>query len=333
MTEIITGDAQPRPPLVVGVDVGGTKTAAAVVDRDGRLFGRTQTATQLGGAEHTLRGVAETIRVAVAAAGLTISDVAAVGLGVPGKVDPTRGLGVYSVNVGWHDAPVVAYLSEALGRPCAVENDVGAAALGESHYGAGRAVASMVYLSLGTGIAARLVLDGRLYRGMSGLAGEVGHTVFDPQGPVCKCGARGCLEAIASGPGIAARGQAAVDAWEPTILGEMAADAGGAVTTRMVFEAASAGDAVAQGIVNATGATLAEAVQQLIMFFDPQLVVLGGGLTGVGDALAAPISRELARRAAESTTFAEMYALEKVRLTALGTDVAILGAAALVAPA
>ena len=331
MTEIITGDARSRPPLVVGVDVGGTKTAAAVVDTQGRLFGRTQTATQLGGAHQTLRGVADTIRATIAAAGVALSDITAVGLGVPGKVDPARGLGVYSVNVGWHDAPVVAYLSDALGLPCAVENDVGAAALGESHYGAGRGLASMVYLSLGTGIAARLVLDGKLYRGVSGLAGEIGHTVFDPQGPVCKCGARGCLEAIASGPGIAARGQAAVEAWAATMLSEMAADAGGVVTTRMVFEAAAAGDAVAQGIVDAAGATLAEAIQQLIMFFDPQLVVLGGGLTAVGDALAAPIYRSLAERAAVSTTFAEMYAPEKVRLTALGTDVAILGAAALVA--
>ncbi|MFN8485381.1 MAG: ROK family protein [Anaerolineae bacterium] len=332
MTEIADNAAAAQPPLVVGVDVGGTKTAAAVVDASGRLFGRTQTATQLGGAEPTLRGVAATIHTAVAAAGVALSDITAVGLGVPGKVDPVRGLGVYSVNVGWHDAPVVAYLSDALGRPCAVENDVGAAALGESHYGAGRGVAAMVYLSLGTGIASRLVLDGKLYRGMSGLAGEIGHTVFDPRGPLCKCGARGCLEAIASGPGIAARGQAAVDEWQPTQLAEMANDAGGPVTTRMVFEAAAAGDAVAQGIVEATGVTLAEAVQQLIMFFDPQLVVLGGGLVGVGDALTAPIYQDLARRAAESTTFAEMYAPQKVRLTALGNDVALLGAAALVAP-
>lgn len=332
MTEIIVGEARPQSPLVVGVDVGGTKTAAAVVDAAGRLFGRAQTATRLGGADETLRGVAETIRVTVAAAGLALSDITAIGLGVPGKVDPARGLGVYSVNVGWHDAPVVAYLSDALGLPCAVENDVGAAALGESHYGAGRGVAALVYLSLGTGIASRLVLDGRLYRGMSGLAGEIGHTVFDPQGPLCKCGARGCLEAIASGPGIAARGQAAVDEWQPTQLVEMADDVGGAVTTRMVFEAAAAGDALAQGIIQATGATLAEAIQQLIMFFDPQLVVLGGGLTGVGDALAAPIYTELARRAAASTTFAEMYAPQRVRLTALGADGAILGAAALVAP-
>ncbi|MFN8497605.1 MAG: ROK family protein [Anaerolineae bacterium] len=275
--------------------------------------------------------MAETIRVTVAAAGRRCRTSPPLAWAY-GKVDPACGLGVYSVNVGWHDAPVVAYLSDALGRPCAVENDVGAAALGESHYGAGRGVAAMVYLSLGTGIASRLVLDGKLYRGMSGLAGEIGHTVFDPRGPLCKCGARGCLEAIASGPGIAARGQAAVDEWQPTQLAEMANDAGGPVTTRMVFEAAAAGDAVAQGIVEATGVTLAEAVQQLIMFFDPQLVVLGGGLVGVGDALTAPIYQDLARRAAESTTFAEMYAPQKVRLTALGNDVALLGAAALVAP-
>lgn len=311
----------------IGVDVGGTKIAAALIDADGRITHRVQRATDVSGVDATLASIRAAIEAVLAAAGPTARGAVGVGLGIPGKVDPARGLGLLSVNLAWRDAPVVATLEAALRLPCRIENDVSVGALGEARYGAGRGRASLVYLSLGTGVAARVVIDGRLYRGAGGLAGEIGHLVFDPASLPCKCGARGCLEAIASGPGIAARAQQAVDAGMPTALRDMAAAA--PVTTRMVFAAADAGDSVALAVIERTGQYLGRAVEHLIMLYDPDLVVLGGGLAQASDRLTIAIVGELDRLAAESYVFRDMWRPDRLAASALGPDVALLGAAAL----
>ena len=163
------------------------------------------------------------------------------------------------------------------------------------------------------------------------MAGEIGHIVFDPRGPLCKCGARGCLEAIASGPGLVVRTQAALDAGRQSRLRQISPDPA-SLTTRMIFEAADQGDALAVEIIEDTGRYLGQAVAQLIMFFDPTLVVLGGGLAQAGPRLSDAIHRELARQAALSFVFRDQYRPDKVQVSQLGTDVALLGAAALVLP-
>ena len=315
--------------LVVGVDVGGTKIAAAVVDGQGRRLGRVQRPTEVGDTARTLASIADAVRQAVHAAGLTLADIEAVGLGIPGQVDPVAGVGRYSVNLGWRDAPVRAFLEESLGVPCAIENDVSVAALGESHAGVGRGLPSLVYLILGTGIAARVVIDGHLYRGVNGLAGEIGHLVFDPDGPLCKCGARGCLEAIASGPGIAARAREGLAAGRVSVL-ETVLGQRGAVRAHDVFAAADAGDAWAAEVLAQTGRTLGQAVATLLMLFDPAVVVLGGGLAHSGPRLIEGIHAELARQAETSLVLREQYRPDKVVVSPLGDDAALLGAAALV---
>lgn len=328
-----TSEQGHKPPLVVGVDVGGTKIAAAVVDAVGQMCGRVQVPTDVRGAEATLESIAEAIRRALSAAGVARGDVLAAGLGIPGKVDPEAGVGILSVNLGWRDVPVKALLEARLGMPCTLENDVKAATLGEGRFGAGRGRRNFIYLSVGTGIAAGLILDGRLYRGSTGMAGEVGHAIIDPHGPRCKCGARGCLEAVASGPAIAARAKEALRTSRPTLLRDWAAGPDGQVTAEQVFAAAAQGDPVAQEVVEGAGTYLGLAISQLIMAFDPQLVVLGGGVAQGGDLLLQAIHRELHRQAEESFVFREMLKPECVQLTALGTDVGILGAAALAMPA
>ena len=336
MSEIQEIDPSPVPSpekggrrLVVGVDVGGTKIAAAVVDGEGRLLGRVQRPTEVGDAERTLASIADAVRLAVGAAGLTLAEVDAVGLGIPGQVDPVAGIGQMSVNLGWRDAPVRAYLESELGVRCAIENDVSVAALGESHVGVGRGLPSLVYLIMGTGIAARVVIDGRLYRGVNGLAGEIGHLVFDPDGPLCKCGARGCLEAIASGPGIAARAREGVQAGRVSALGEGLARTG-TVRAHDVFAAADAGDAWAAEVLAQTGRYLGQAVAILLTLFDPAVVVLGGGLAHSGPRLLAGIHAELARQAEQLPALRAQYHRDKVVVSPLRDDAALLGAAALV---
>lgn len=327
-------DLRRASPLVVGVDVGGTKIAAAVVDAAGQTFGRIRIPTEVGGAEATLNSIADAILQSLSSAEVGKSEVLAVGLGVPGKVDPQAGVGVLSVNLGWRDVPVKAVLESRLGLPCVLENDVKAATLGEHRFGAGRGTQNFIYLSIGTGIAAGLILEGRLYRGSTGMAGEVGHAVVDPRGPVCKCGTRGCLEAVASGPAIAARAAQALCSWPSTVLRGAAEGANGLVTAEQVFEAAREGDALARKVVDETSSYLALAISQMLMAFDPQVIALGGGVAqGGGDLLLQTIRRNLQGMASESFVFREVYEPQAVRLTALGGDVGILGAAALAMPA
>ncbi len=318
-------------PLVVGVDVGGTKIAAAVVDRAGRIYGRVQHPTDLASPAMTLRSIAGAVESAVEAAGAHRTDITGVGLGIPGKVDPKTGAGLVSVNLGWRDVPVTPVLEASLGIRCAIENDVRAAALGESYYGAGRKARNMVYLSLGTGIAAGFILDGKLYRGTTGFAGEIGHAIVQPDGPVCKCGARGCLEVLAAGPAIAARARAAIEAGGETALRDAAGD-WDRLTSEQVCQAAVQGDPLAQTILREVGGYIAYGIHLLAMFLDPELIVLGGGVGLAGNVLLNAVQEHAERLAAEAPMFAEVYQPGMLELTALGRDVAILGAAALAAP-
>ncbi len=319
--------------LVVGVDVGGTKIAAALVDAGGGIRGRVQRPTDTSSAELTLQSIAAAVDDAIASVGCPRESVRAVGLGIPGKVDPERGVGVLSVNLGWRDVPVAERLRAISGLPCAIENDVKAAALGELRYGAGRSVQSLIYLNVGTGIAAGIIIGGRLYRGATGMAGEIGHAVIDRLGPRCKCGAEGCLEAMAAGPAIVARARAAVKAGCDTSLSQAVATHGDRLGAEAVFTAAAAGDAVAASIVAEVAGNLALALQWLIMSFDPELVVLGGGVFGGGadSVLLAAVRRELASQSAQSFVAREMFTPQRVQVTQLGADTGILGAAALVA--
>jgi glucokinase len=318
-----------RGPLVVGVDVGGTKIAAGVVDTQGQVYGRVKLPTDTTRPEMTLQSIATGVISAIKAAQVSLEQISGVGLGIPGKVDAENGIGVLAVNLGWQDVPVKSWLEKALGLPCTIENDVGAAALGESLYGAGRGMANQVYLSLGTGIAARVISEGKLYRGAHGLAGEIGHAVFEPGGPLCSCGARGCLEALASGPALVRQAQEAIQAGQTSLLRDAFAHnlVPGA---ELVFEAAARGDRLAQRILSKAGSHLAYAIYLLAMAFDPQVVVLGGGLAQTEGLLIESIQSGVAYWRTQSPIFRQILAPDAVRVTSLKQDVAILGAAALV---
>ena len=319
--------------MVVGVDVGGTKIAAAVVDSAGQIYGRVQHPTDVSRPEMTLQSIAGAISSAIEAAGIRTADISAIGLGIPGKVDPETGTGLVAVNLGWRNVPVTPALESLLGIRCVIENDVRAAALGENYYGTGRQARNMVYLSLGTGIAAGFILDGRLYRGTTGFAGEIGHAIVDRGGPQCKCGARGCLEALAAGPAIAERAQSAMATGRPTSLREILGQGTVRLTGQDVCEAAARGDPLAQDVLREISAYLAYSIHLLAMFMDPELIVLGGGVALAGDVLLQAVREHAGRLAAEAPMFAEVYQPEMIQLTDLGRDAGILGAAALVAPA
>jgi glucokinase len=322
--------------LLVGVDVGGTKIAAGVVDARGQVLSRAQIPTDTGSTEKTLQSIAAGIVEAIRAAGIEREQIRGIGLGIPGEVDPESGVGLFAANLYWKNVPVKRWLEDVLGIPCAIENDVSVAALGEHLYGAGRSVGTegdskadtMVYLSLGTGVAAKAIVGGRLHRGSHGLAGEIGHTVFVPDGPLCACGTRGCLEALAAGPALAKRAREALQAGHVSLLQEHDQ---ATLTAHHLFSAIAQGDSLSRQIVAGAAKHLAYAVYLLAMTFDPQMIVLGGGLAHEENPLIEGIRAGVAQWVERSAIFREFWRADMLRLTALKRDVGILGAAALLA--
>jgi glucokinase len=295
-----------RDGLLVGVDVGGSKIAVLVVDAELGVCGRHTIPTSVGEPDEAAQQIATAIDAALAAAGASREDVRAVGVGVPGRVDPSTGVVSLAVNLGWHRLPLRARLEALLGVPVAIENDVRAAAAGIRDRRTLGDIRDFIYLSVGTGISAGVVIDGEVHRGTRGLAGEIGHIVVDADGPVCPCGLRGCLETIAAGPAIA---RAAGD-------GQTAAD---------VYAAATAGDPRAQATVDHAGASLARAIHALVMTYDVERIVLGGGVSRAGATFLDPIVRELDAMRAASELATDMLPADVVAVSPDGGDVGAWG--------
>jgi glucokinase len=322
--------APPRPaPLrsvdhVLALDVGGTKLAAGVVRGDGTVRSLlVEPSLREAGPDDMIRRHLDQGRRAVEAAGLAPGDIRAVGIACGGPLDPERGIILGPLHLpGWVNVPLVAIVEEAFGVPAAVDNDATAGAVAEWRFGAGRdrGVRHLVYLTVSTGIGGGLVLDGRPYRGAAGNAGELGHLTIDIDGDPCACGRRGCLEAYASGTNIARRAREAVARGEASSLASLASRE--ALTARDVVEAASAGDALAHRVWEDTTRMLGSAVATILDVLNPELVVLGGGVTNAGDMLLGPV-REVALREA----MAPAAGSAEIVLAALGERLGIVAAA------
>ncbi|HEY0443358.1 MAG TPA: ROK family protein [Candidatus Limnocylindrales bacterium] len=273
---------------VLGLDVGGTKLAAGVVAADGGVRSFLSIPARVEeGPEAVIARHLELGREAVTASGLDWTDIAAVGIACGGPLDPFAGIIQSPPNLpGWDDIPLVAIVEAALERPTAVDNDATAGALAEYRFGAGRSrgVRDLVFLTISTGVGGGLVLDGAVYRGAAGNAGELGHLTVDYRGRVCGCGRRGCLEAYASGTNIAVRAREALASNPGSSLSAVAT-----VTARDVAEHAARGDELAARIWDETTTILGSAMANILDIFNPELVVLGGGVTRAGDQLLVPV--------------------------------------------
>jgi len=298
--------------MKVGLDVGGTKTDAVAVDDAGAIVGRLRLPTGWG-PDAVGQTVVDAVRALGAEAGVDLTAVRSVGVGIPGQIEPGTGRVVHAVNLGVESLDLAAVVAPQLGVPVQVENDVKAAALGAHalHTRSGApAPGSMAYLNLGTGIAAGIVSDGVLWRGARGTAGEVGHISVDPNGPLCRCGQRGCIESFAGGGAVAER-------WGRR----------SALPVRDVFDAAEAGDAEAQELRTGLARGVAAAIRVLVLTADVDIVVLGGGVTALGDRLMADVSAELAASAEASPFMRSLRLQERVELLPPGSPAAALGAA------
>jgi glucokinase len=294
--------------FLLGVDIGGTKMEAIVVDGRQQVLSQVIRPTQTENSQRLLNGVVEIIQAALHKSELGASDLAAVGIGIPGQVDPHSGEVRLAVNLNLTTYPLGPVLSTRFGVPVYMENDVRLAAVAAYHYQNQRQpLHHLAYLSVGTGIAAGVVLNGRLYRGASGMAGEIGHIVVDPQGPICSCGQQGCLESLASGPAVINRVN--------QLLGQAAGEKqNGRIFTSAgdVYQAAANGQAVARTVVNQTSSHLARAIQWLIMTYDVEQVVLGGGVTHIGQPFLQPLLHQLSRLRSQSQLARTMLQSHKV---------------------
>ncbi len=280
---------------VLSLDLGGTKLAASVVDRRGRrLAGRRAACPAAGGPAAVVARLVDLARGARDVAGVPVE---IVGVAAGGPIDRETGVVDRPPNLpGWTRVPLRAMLSEGLGLPEALihlENDANAGALAEQRFGAARGRSHAIFLTMGTGIGAGLILGGRLHRGARGLAGEAGHQIVVPDGPECGCGGRGCLEAVASGAAIARRLREGFDELPESI--REAAGSPGAVAARHVIDAARAGDPFAVSFVAGIAALLARGLANLVFVLDPEVIVLGTLGYRAGDRLMVPLRDELRR--------------------------------------
>ncbi|MCS6907667.1 MAG: ROK family protein [Anaerolineales bacterium] len=322
-------DIGSQKPIVVGVDVGGTKIAAALVDEEGHLRGCQTRPTNILSPEATLDSIAELILEILNKENIKSAEIRGIGLGIPGLVDPHRGIGIASVNLRWENVFVKDEIQKRVGLPCVIENDVKAAALGEIRYGKSKGVESLIYLNIGTGVAAAIVLNGKIHRGQHNIAGEIGHAVVDIHGPRCQCGGRGCLEALISGPAIVRKFQEKKNRSRKTSLAEFVAE-NHLLSPKEVYEAASAGDNAARETVDEVSRFLANAIQFLALAYDPQRIVLGGGVVYSTPLFFENLMHVIKQLSEESWVSRHLSEPDFITVTQLGKDIGILGAAALV---
>ena len=291
--------------LTLGIDLGGTQLRAAVIDRKGELLHRAAVATDVAGGPHVI--IAQMVKLAAEVGAGFEGRISAAGVSSPGPLDLENGrTSDLPTLPGWLNFPFRDTLSEKLLLPVVLENDGVAAANGEWKFGAGRGLNNLVYVTVSTGIGGGVVVDGHLMHGRRGMAGHVGHMMVDPEGPICGCGGKGCIEGIAAGPAFAANAQKA-----------------GFKDGKHAMDAARAGDAKALALVAKQAEWLGYAFASLLHLYSPEILVVGGGMSAALDLLMQGIRNQITRYA--------MPAFRDVEVVpaALGDNAGLVGAAAL----
>ena len=304
----------------VGIDLGGTNIKGGVVDSTGtvRHFQSIETEGAQG-RDHVLDRIALLVDLVRDGAGLAKDEIVAVGIGSPGPLDTTRGYIHTAPNLpGWENLPLADEVSRRCGYPVFIENDANAAALAESFAGAGKGMHCMLMLTLGTGIGGGIVIDGRVWHGANDCAGELGHVSIDYKGRPCNCGSIGCVETYASASNLVARTRETLAAGETSSLSQY----GDALECHHIFQAAAEGDACAQQVVDEGLVMLSAAIASFINIFNPDMIVLFGGMTKAGEQLFGPVREEAARRA-----FPTAFERCQIVPAQLGEEAGVIGSA------
>lgn len=309
--------------FVAGVDLGGTNIEATLMDAAGETRGWVTWPTgAAGGPTHVMQRIIDIVQYLLAENSLSEKVLRGVGLGVPGLVNSSEGMSIFSPNLqGWHNIPIAEQVARGVGAPVIIDNDVRMNAWGEKLFGAGRERDDLICVTLGTGIGAGIFIQGKMFTGRNESAGEIGHMTVEKDGPRCNCGNHGCLELYASGRGIARRAREAIGATDDGLILQLSKGDLNHVTAATVYSAATKGDEVAVRIVEETALYLGIGLANVANILNPQSIVLGGGVMRMGEILLEPTRRVVRARAMPFNRETEIVVAE------LGERAGAIGAA------
>jgi glucokinase len=310
--------------LVLAIDLGGTKIIAAVISRQGQVMARESYLTSAGeGPQLVIDRIFSAIDHLLGVSNLAPVHLHSISIAAAGAIDFGQGVVTSSPNLpGWHDVLLRDMVNGKYQVKTFLVNDASAAALGEHEFGAGRGIDNLIYLTVSTGIGGGIIIDGRLYLGPSGSAGEMGHMTIDVNGPKCSCGNIGCLEMLASGTAIAREAIKRIKGGESSILSEMLGGRIENITAEEIGVAAQGGDSLATEVISQAASYLGVGMVNLVNIFNPEMIIVGGGVAQMGDLLLAP-----ARRVVEARAFRLPAQAARIVPAQLGDEAGVLGAA------
>lgn len=311
--------------VAIGVDVGGTKINAVAIDETGKILAKVVAPTNASkGKTVAIRNILSVIKQIITLAQNKNLHPTGIGIGAPGPLNPETGIIIKAPNLpGWKNVPLRNIISAHTNLPVVLENDANAAALGEYYFGAGKNAKVMLLLTLGTGVGGGIIIDGKIFSGANFIGAELGHTIIKYDGLKCPCGNYGCLEAYVSAPAIVRRAQTAQG--KKTALIKMTNKRLTGLTAKMIYEAAKKGDRFSQNIMRETGQLLGIGITTLANIFNPELVIIGGGVSQAGNMILSTARQEVRRRAMPgiARTLSILHAK-------LGEEAGAIGAACLI---
>lgn len=311
--------------VYVGIDLGGTSIKAGLVDESGKILAKASCPTLVErGAKPVVDDMAKLSLEVVEKGGYTLNDVKAIGIGLPGIQDPRTGIVPFCTNLYWHEVPVVEWMHETIDKPVFIDNDATVAGLAESVAGVSAGVKDSVFLTLGTGVGGGIVLNGKVYSGAHGVGSELGHMITVIDGELCTCGNRGCWERYASATAMIRMGREAAEKHPESLIYTSVSGNLSEITAKVVTDAAKAGDPVACEVFDRYVYHLCVGIVNIINFLDPEMIVLGGGVSHAGAFLLDAVRAKL-----PSMVFYKTMPYARIELATLGNDAGIIGAAML----
>lgn len=308
----------------LGLDLGGTKILTGLSDKNGKILARSRRDTEAeSGEKKIISNMIETVEDVLHKTGLSSEEVRTLGIGSPGPLDSQKGIIFENSNLPWENVPIKAKLEKALNIKIILKNDANAAALGEKWFGVGREVDNMVYLTISTGIGGGAVINKELFTGVNGNACELGHTVIDPDGPLCGCGNHGCLESFASGTAIGRMAREAAEAGKSKEILELADNIIEDIDAVICAQAAYRGDKTAQEIFDTAAFYLGIGLGNFVNIFNTEMIVLGGGVMKASD-----LFLDKAIETMEEIALPGPLEIVEVRESELGSDIGLMGAIA-----
>lgn len=311
--------------LYIGVDLGGTNIGAGIVDEEGNILIKDEVPTGASRPfEEVIEDMAVLIKDVIEQGGYTISDIESIGIGSPGSIDKEQGKVVFANNLGWKHAPVCKELQKHIDLPVYLENDANVAGLAEAISGACKGVQNSVTITLGTGVGSGIIIEGKPYSGSHGVGAELGHIIVQVGGVQCGCGNKGCLEQYASATALIREGKRVAKSNPDSLIGKSVGGDLDKITAKVVIDAAKAGDEAALEVFDNYIYYLAMGIVTIVNAFDPSVIAIGGGVSRAGDFLLDAVKKKV-----DEHIFYKDIPYADIRLSQLGNDAGIIGAAML----